>query len=72
MKAEWLLIDDEDIRIEKFCRLKDQRFAHCKRILDINMLVDGGVFTAIELDNAWNFHKIHTGFEVEGTRDLRT
>jgi hypothetical protein len=40
--------------------------------LDVDVLADRCVLTVVELDNTGNFHKIDTGLEIEGARNLRS
>src|SRR6185503_3723625 len=65
-------IDDEYVGLKFFSSMTNDRFPHDKRILEIYMLVERGVFAISKFDDTWNFDKVHTRPVVKSARNRRT
>ena len=70
-QAERLLIDQEQMRIEDFGRVLDDRAAHRERLLDVEMQAERRVVAVSEFDHPWNAHEVDARLEVEAADDRR-
>ena len=70
-QAHGLLIDDEDVRIELFGGVLDDRSAHRHRLADVQMQIERGVLAVPQLDHAGHAHEVDARAEIEAADDRR-
>ena len=70
-EADGLLVDDEQIRVENFGRVLDDRRAHRQHLGDVEVQVERRVLAVTQLDHAGHAHEVDARAEVEAADDRR-
>ena len=70
-QAQRLLVDDEQVRVEDFRRVLDDRRPHRERLFGVDMQVQRDVVAIPKLDDPGDAHEVDTGTKIEAADDRR-